>query len=81
MMVFSEIMESANKLTEALAEGTFDKVFHEVMGPELSPLEISCITEVAEVYKQVKDGRISREEGILKQKEIEKEYRKEVILC
>ena len=77
MMTFSEIMESANKLTDALTLGTFDKVFHEVVGPELSPLEISCITEVAEIYKQVKDGRISREEGILRQKEIEKEYKKE----
>jgi hypothetical protein len=74
------IKEKALKLSEAVGtENVIDIFDREMDASELSASDYMVITRLADVYHQVRCGHIRRDEGVLKQRELISEWRKECI--
>ena len=79
MIQFAEIKQRANNITEAFGKDNFQEVFdREFDIKELHPSDLNAITRLADVYKSVKDGFISRSEAEEKQKEIRIDWEKDI---
>lgn len=68
------IKQKALTLSKALEDDNVIEVFDKVMSEKMTAPDYMVITQLADLYHQIRMGHLSRSEGVLQQRELISEW-------
>ena len=68
------IKQKALTLSKAIEDDNVIEVFDKVMGEKMTAPDYMVITQLADLYHQIRSGHLSRSDGVKQQRELIEEW-------